>query len=208
MEKTNKKIRAIKIESYLGGYDSNSFYILSSGKDAAVIDCFDAKIVLDYLKEHNLKLKYIISTHNHFDHVEANKDLLSHTKAKLVMHKSNDCDIKVDEGTELELGDLSKHEDSKEKSTLKILYTPGHTMDSICILADDKFLFTGDTLFVKTIGGIFCHNGEKYQKESIKRLMKLNDDIIIYPGHNYGGQSATIKEIKQNNNKVKEILKE
>lgn len=186
----------MKIKSYKGGYDSNFFYILSSKKDAAVIDCFDAKLLIDYLEENDLKLKYIISTHNHFDHTKDNADLKKKTTAKLVMHSSNKCDVKVDEGDILNLGD----------SKLHILHTPGHTMDSICILVDNKYLFTGDVLFVKTIGGIFCPDGEKYQGDSIKKLMKLNETIIVYPGHDYCGESASIKEIKEINKKVKEII--
>jgi len=191
------------IKTFKGGYDSNFFYILSSGKDAAVIDCFDAKKVIEYLEKNKLTLKYIISTHSHFDHVEANSDLKKELikrkqEPKIVMYKSNNCDIKVDEGDELELGD------SKDKSTLKILYTPGHDMGCICILVDDKLLFTGDTLFVKTIGGIFCKDGEKFQKESLKRLMKLNDDIIIYPGHDYGNTpTSTIKIERETNLKLR-----
>jgi hydroxyacylglutathione hydrolase len=185
----------MEIKSYTGGYDSNIFYIVSSENEALVIDCFDSDIVLDYLKKNNLKLKYIISTHNHFDHVEANKELLEKTDAKLVMHKSNDCDLPVDEGSKLKLG----------SSSLSVLYTPGHTMDSVCFLLDEN-LFTGDTLFVKTIGGIFCPQGSSYQPDSIKKIMSLKEDIVVYPGHDYGGQKATIKEIKEKNNKVRAIL--
>jgi glyoxylase-like metal-dependent hydrolase (beta-lactamase superfamily II) len=200
------KTKNLDIKTFCGGYDSNFFYILSSDKYAAVIDCFDAKKALEYIEKNKLTLKYIISTHGHFDHVEANSDLKKELikqkqEPKIVMYKSNNCDIKVDEGDELEIGD------SKKKSTLKILYTPGHDMDCICILVDDKFLFTGDTLFVGTVGGIFCKDGEKYQKESLKKLMQLPDNTVIYPGHDYGDtETSTIKIERETNVKLKNII--
>ncbi|MFA6089770.1 MAG: hydroxyacylglutathione hydrolase family protein [Candidatus Woesearchaeota archaeon] len=187
----------MKIEWFKGGYDKNFFYILSSEGKAAIIDCFDAKLALEYIRNNQLKLDYIISTHNHFDHVDSNSRLQEKSSAKLVMFKSNDCDLKVDEGSKLELG----------KSVLQILHTPGHSMDSICILADNKYLFTGDTLFVGTIGGVFCENGEAHQKESLKRLMTLNDNIIVYPGHDYGQvRTSTIKMEKLKNPALLKVI--
>lgn len=185
----------MNIKQIQGGYDSNFFYILESNGDVAVIDCFDANFVLDYIKSNSFKLKYVMSTHSHFDHVEGNQELLNNTDAKLVMHKSNECDLPVDEGSVIQLG--------SEK--IEVLYTPGHLMDCVCFLVDKK-LFTGDTLFVKTIGGLFCEEGPLYQPKTIKRLMKLDDSIFVYPGHNYGGKSATIKEIRKKNPRVLEII--
>ncbi len=179
----------MQIKTYKGGYDRNFFYLIKSGKEVAVIDCFDAKIVLDYLKQNNVSLKYILSTHSHFDHVEGNQELQNLTKAKLVMHKINKCDVPVDEGDELKLG--------SEK--LKILHTPGHTADSICILADNV-LFTGDTLFVGAIGGHFYKDSAITQPKSLKRLMKLPNSLAIFPGHDYNNRpTSTIKTERKTN---------
>lgn len=173
----------MQIKTYKGGYNRNFFYLLESEKEVAVIDCFDAKSVSDFLKKNESNLKYIISTHSHFDHVEANQELQKATNAELVMHKINQCNLPVDEGDELVLG--------KEK--LKILHTPGHTADSICVLVENK-LFTGDTLFVGHIGGHFYENSAITQPKSLKRLIALPDDTIIFPGHDYGKTStSTIK---------------
>ncbi len=179
----------MQIKTYKGGYDRNFFYIVESAREAAVIDCFDAKIASDYLKNNKLKLKYIIATHSHFDHVESCQDLQRLTKAPIVMHKLNQSDLPVDEGAELKLG--------KEK--LKILHTPGHTADSICILANQK-LFTGDTLFVGHIGGQFYAESRVTQPKSLKRILSLPDEIEIYPGHDYGNTpTSTIKKEKETN---------
>ena len=184
----------MKIQTFQGGYDNNFFYLLSANNEAAVIDCFDTNLALDYLEKNNLVLKYIISTHNHFDHTEANHELKQRTKAKLVMYKSNQCDLTVKEEDELKLAE----------SVLKILHTPGHTPDSICILADNQFLFTGDTLFVGGIGRIFYPQGKADYPQTIKKIMELPDDIIIYPGHHYGATpTSTIKQEKETNPFVK-----
>lgn len=179
----------MQIKTYKGGYDRNFFYLLESKKEVAVIDCFSAKLVLDYLRTNEAKLKYIISTHSHFDHIEANMELQKETNAKLVMHKINQSDIPVNEGDELKLGN----------GKLKILHTPGHTADSICILSG-KILFTGDTLFVGCIGGHFYEDSAKTQPKSLKRLINLADDIEIYPGHDYGNTpTSTIKKERETN---------
>ena len=179
----------MQIKTYRGGYDRNFFYLIESEKEVAIIDCFDANLVLDFLRKHKATLKYIISTHSHFDHVEVNADLRKSTKAKIVMHKLNKCDLTVDEGDELVLG--------KEK--LKILHTPGHTEDSMCILLKDK-LFTGDTLFVGNIGGHFYPDSAKTQPKSLKRLISLPDHIEIFPGHDYGNKpTSTIKNERETN---------
>lgn len=172
----------MKIKTFQGGYDHNFSYVISSKGEAVVIDSFDAELVLDYLKEHNLELKYVISTHNHFDHIEGNQILLQKTKAKLMMHQMNDCDLKVKEGDEFTFG----------KSVLKILHTPGHTLDSICILLDNQFLFTGDTLFVGYVGRIFYEQGYRDQPQTLKRIQQMSGEIKIYPGHNYGEKETIL----------------
>lgn len=187
----------VEIKQVQGGYDKNFFYMIHDENEACVIDCFDPGWVNSYLQSRNLKLKYIISTHNHYDHVDGNEELLKNTDAKLVMHKTCKCDIGVDEGDILNIGE----------SKLKILHTPGHTMDSICLLLNDIYLFTGDTLFVGGIGRIFCENGEEKQKETIKRLMNLPGNIQVMPGHNYGAMPHSyIKIEKMMNPRVKDIL--
>jgi glyoxylase-like metal-dependent hydrolase (beta-lactamase superfamily II) len=82
---------------------------------------------------------------------------------------------------------------------IKILHTPGHTQDSICILAENN-LFTGDTLFVEECGRTDLFGGSPEQMyESLNRLKKLSGNIKIYPGHLYGGSSSTVTKEKANN---------
>ena len=178
----------MKIKKFKGGFDNNFFYILISEKAAVVIDCFSAQMALDYLNQYQINLKYIISTHNHFDHIAANEELAIKTKAKKLLFQTNTCDIPVSDQEILNFGN----------STLKFIHTPGHTPDSMCVLVNEKCLFTGDTLFVGALGRIFYEGGEIDQKESLKKIFNLNPQITIYPGHDYGEtETSIIAEQKQ-----------
>ncbi len=98
----------------------------------------------------------------------------------------------VDEGDPLKVGKIS----------IKTIYTPGHTADSICLLVDNQKLLTGDTLFVGECGRTdFPGGNSKSLYESLfDKLLKLNDDVEIYPGHDYGPKSSsTIGEEKKSN---------
>ena len=83
---------------------------------------------------------------------------------------------------------------------LKIIHTPGHTPDGICILVDNKLL-TGDTLFVGKIGGTGTEEEARIEYDSLfNKLMKMDDDIEVYPGHDYGvAPTSTIGHERQTN---------
>ncbi|GIU71875.1 MAG: MBL fold hydrolase [Candidatus Nitrosocaldaceae archaeon] len=180
------------LEQILVGHMANFTYILADGNKAIVIDpSWDLEKVLNLLKKHNLTLVYIINTHSHFDHTLGNEQLKALTNAKIAMHKNSplEKDIELDEGSVIRLNDTE----------IKVLYTPGHTKDSICLLTD-KILFTGDTLFVGNCGRTDLPGGDAGELyDSLQRLAKLDDDITIYPGHDYGIKPySTIGEEKRN----------
>jgi glyoxylase-like metal-dependent hydrolase (beta-lactamase superfamily II) len=86
--------------------------------------------------------------------------------------------------------------------SLKVIYTPGHTIDSICLLVDNKKLLTGDTLFVGECGRTdFSGGNTKSMYDSLfNKLSKIDDDVEVYPGHDYGVKpSSTIGEEKKSN---------
>jgi glyoxylase-like metal-dependent hydrolase (beta-lactamase superfamily II) len=88
------------------------------------------------------------------------------------------------------------------KISLKIIYSPGHTNDGICILIDNQKLLTGDTLFVGECGRTdFLGGNSKSMYESLfSKLLKLSDNIEVYPGHDYGFKpSSTIGEERKSN---------
>jgi hydroxyacylglutathione hydrolase len=177
-------------------HSDNFTYIIADEetKEAAVVDSsYNADEIIRTIETQKLQLKYIINTHGHSDHTAGNPELQSIFGAKIVAHKQSKVhpDLSVDENEILNVGKIS----------VKIIYTPGHTDDSICLLVDDKKLFTGDTLFVGECGRTdFPGGNTKNMYDSLNRLQKLNDNIKVYPGHDYGLKpSSTIGEEKKSN---------
>jgi hydroxyacylglutathione hydrolase len=177
-------------------HSDNFTYIIADEetREAAVVDSsYNADEIIRTIKTQKLQLKYIINTHRHSDHTAGNTELQSIFGAKIVAHKQSKMhpDLSVDENEILTVGKIS----------VKIIYTPGHTDDSICLLVDDQKLFTGDTLFVGECGRTdFPGGNTKNMYESLNRLQKLNDNIEVYPGHDYGLKpSSTIGAEKKSN---------
>ena len=187
------------------GSMSNFTYIIADEKSkmAAVIDpSWDLEKVLDALKANDLKLQYIINTHTHFDHVLGNEQLATITGARIIMHKNSrlDKDLTVDDGDTIQLGDIN----------IKVIFTPGHSKDGMCLLAENK-LFTGDTLFIGNCVRVDLPGGSATELyESIfGKLMKLDDSIEVYPGHDYGSKTySTIGDEKRTNHVLKPRTKE
>jgi len=145
------------------------------------------------IKENNLKIKYIVNTHYHDDHTRGNEEMVTSTKAPIVQHESSTLknDITVKDGDFIEFGN----------SKLMVLHTPGHSNDSICLVGDGK-IFSGDTLFVGNCGRIDLPGGSasKLYHSLFAVLYSLDDDLVLYPGHNYGPtETSTIGKEKMTN---------
>jgi len=182
------RVRYMILKQFLAGSIKNYVYVIAEekSKHAAVIDPTEVEGVLDFLTKSKLKLVYIFNTHSHYDHTACNSQLRK-MGGRVVAYKSGD--IAVREGSMLKLGSIE----------IKILHTPGHTQDSICILAENN-LFTGDTLFVEECGRTDLPGGSSEQMyESLGRLKRLPGSIKIHPGHLYGGPCSTIAREKANN---------
>ena len=155
---------------------------------------YNASELIRIIKAQNLTLKYVINTHDHSDHTAGNPELLSTFHAKLVTHKlsKSPCDVCVEDMDMLNVGKVS----------IKVIYTPGHTLDGICLLVDNQKLLTGDTLFVGECGRTdFAGGSSKSMYDSLfNKLLKLDDDIEVYPGHDYGKTpSSTIGQERKSN---------
>jgi glyoxylase-like metal-dependent hydrolase (beta-lactamase superfamily II) len=178
-------------------HGDNFSYIIADedAKEAAVVDpSFNSSEIINVLKAKKFSLKYIIDTHGHSDHTAGNTELASIFGAKLVAYKSSklNYDIAVEDGDVLTVGKIS----------IKVIYTPGHTMDSICLLVDNKKLLTGDTLFVGECGRTDLPGGssKSMYNSLFNKLLKLDDSVEVYPGHDYGVKpSSTIGEEKKSN---------
>lgn len=171
----------MRIKHLIVGQLQTNCYLLVSDNELAIIDPGgDANLVLDEIKKINVKPKYIINTHYHFDHTLANQELQQAVGADIAIHKDEKkyIDFKADkflqDNDKIKIG----------KIELKVIHTPGHTKGSICLLGDD-IIFTGDTLFKDGYGRTDLEGGS--QKEIEKSLNKLKSilkpGMAVYPGH-------------------------
>ena len=195
------------IQLFTQGYDNNFSYLVydEQSKEALVVDpCGDISLITKAVDKHQLLLKFIVNTHGHFDHVEKNKEIKQ-------LYQCNQCSILIHESesfaAESFLFDRKlKHNEVifLGKEEVKVLHTPGHTLGSICLYfsnQENKYLITGDTLFVNTVGRMDFAGGSKEQMyESLyNKILSLDPSTLILPGHDYGlmrmdtleGQKAT-----------------
>ena len=187
--------------------DNNNYLLIDEeSKEAALVDCSAADSeVKAVLNNAGAKLKYILLTHGHFDHVAG----IRPTDAKIVMHKNDlnilnqtnmylpafgipeitipKIDIFVNDGDILKLGNTE----------IKVLHTPGHTQGGVCYLVEDM-LFSGDTIFYESVGRCDLEGGDFVQiVDSIKsKIYTLPDNITIYPGH---GKQTNVAWEKEHN---------
>jgi glyoxylase-like metal-dependent hydrolase (beta-lactamase superfamily II) len=182
-------------------HSDNFSYIIAeeNAKEAAIVDSsFNAGEIARILKAEKLKLTYIINTHGHSDHTAGNQELKMMSQAKTAAHKLStiNAQIKVDDGDTICLGTIP----------IDIIYTPGHTPDSICLLIANKKLLTGDTLFVGECGrtDLLGGNSRSLYDSLFNKLLKLNDAVEVFPGHDYGSKPySTIGEEKRSNYTLK-----
>lgn len=175
------------VEQLKVGFDNFSYVIYcSKKKEAAIVDpSYNSAKALNFISSKNLILEYIILTHYHGDHTS---DTLRIKKLypliKIVSSKSDgeklgfNVDLYVSDNDELKIGDVN----------LKFILTPGHTKGGICIIVDNEVIITGDTLFIGDCGRTDLPGGnfEQMFKTFQEKIKPLPDNLIVYPGHDYG----------------------
>lgn len=171
-------------------------YILGCSKDKACV-VIDPEInkagdYVELARFFGATLVYAIDTHTHADHNSACKVMRERYGVKVIMHRASEApyiDIRVDDGDPVRFGQLA----------LKVVATPGHTQDAMCLLFDDR-IFTGDTLLIGGCGRTDLPGGDaEKQYESLQKLQALGDQIRVYPGHDYREAVSTLGDEKQNN---------
>ena len=173
-------------------------YLIASakGREAVIIDPVieNVESYISILNELELKLVKVIDTHIHADHVTGASKLKQSTNCSTIMGEhtpADTVDIKLKDDDIIKIDQLE----------IKAMYTPGHTSDSYSFLMN-KYLFSGDTLLINGTGRTDFQNGSsKDAYNSIfNRLLKLPEDTILYPGHDYNGkESSTIGNEKKFN---------
>ncbi len=173
-------------------------YLIASakGREAVIIDPVieNVESYIKLLNELDLKLVKVIDTHIHADHVTGASKLKQATNCFTLMGEHTPADtveIKVKDDEIIKIDQIE----------IKAMYTPGHTSDSYSFLMDN-YLFSGDTLLINGTGRTDFQNGSsKDAYNSIfNRLLKLPEDTILYPGHDYNGkESSTIGNEKKFN---------
>lgn len=174
----NKEIRVEKLT--LGPWESNC-YVVSSGKDAIIIDTpAETPKILGVVR--GLNVGFILITHGHSDHLGALAEVKEALGAPVAVHPKDAYrlpvppDLLLEHEKEIPLGSLK----------LKVIYTPGHTQGSVCVLLG-QHLFAGDTIFPNGPGKTNSPQDFKTIVDSlVKQLFVLPDETIVYPGHGEG----------------------
>lgn len=186
----------MKVHQIQVGSMQNFTYVVEDEEtsEGIVIDpSWELEKIEQIINRNNLKIKFIVNTHHHFDHTLGNEAVEKLTGAKIIQHQESSLkhDISVKDGDLITFG----------KSNLKVLHTPGHSKDSICLVGDGK-IFSGDTLFVGNCGRVDLPGGSSKElyHSLFDTLHNLDNELILYSGHNYGTSLiSTLGEEKKTN---------
>lgn len=188
----------IQTFTYIDVFASNSYLISDENGDAVIIDFgFFDKNIFNTIKDNKLKLKAILLTHGHFDHICGLKDF---TSAPIYLHK-DDIELLFDpnrnvgsffnQPVKLDIKKHSIHEIKDNQvinilnTPIKVIHTPYHTKGSVCFYFEkENSLFSGDTLFCDSIGRFDLPTSDFHLiSSSLKKIYLLPNDIKIFPGH-------------------------
>lgn len=184
------------------GSMSNFSYLFADEKtrEGFVVDpAFDHEKIVQLVKKNSINLTKIILTHHHFDHVNAAEAVKARTGAEIICHKetsillrgSSPYDKLIEDGDTFKVGN----------ALVSCKHVPGHAPGSICLVVDDKWLVTGDTLFIGDCGRSDLPGGSiKTLYESLQKIKTLSDHLIVCSGHDYGpAKLRTLGEEKVQN---------
>ena len=179
----------------------NFIYLIgdTAAKECVVVDpAWDISQVLRAAEKDEMKVVGALATHHHYDHTNGIGDLLKKVGCKIYIHKDDAPYLKdlqseltkVDSGHKLKVGNME----------ITFIHTPGHTPGSQCFLVNQQ-LVSGDTLFINACGRCDLPGGNAEQMyQSLQRLAKLDENTVLFPGHNYADEpTSTIGQEKRHN---------
>jgi len=197
----------------VGALEVNCYLVWdkATGEGVVIDPGADAQEIIATVRENDVKVRFVVNTHGHFDHVGADAAMKAAFGAPVAIHpddaalmaeahehgvffgvetpKQAAADIALKDGDTLEAGPLR----------FRVIHTPGHTRGGVCLYMDQgKTLFTGDTLFAGSIGRTDFEGGsmDSLLESIAARLLVLDDDVLVLPGH---GPSSTIGEERREN---------
>ncbi len=185
----------MKVEQiYTGCLAQGAYYITSNGEAAIIDPLREVQPYVDRANNDVVKIKYVFETHFHADFVSGHLDLSKKTGASIVYGPNAKAEfdfISAKDGEEFKIGNV----------TIKVLHTPGHTMESVCYLLKDESgkdyaLFSGDTLFLGDVGRPdLAQKAASMTQDQLagllydslnNKILPLADDVIVYPAHGAG----------------------
>jgi len=202
-----------------GQYEIGNFSVFcyligdeEAGEGLFIDPADETEMLISEAKSHGLKVKYVVNTHAHVDHIMGNAEMVKQTGAKIVIHEedaprlvrqpkdllmmfkakpSPPADILVKDGDFIQVGKIG----------LKVLHTPGHSPGGMSLYVEGM-VFTGDTLFVGSVGRTdFPGSSWETMEASIRnKLYTLPGKTIVYPGHNYGSTPSSTIEYERRHN--------
>jgi glyoxylase-like metal-dependent hydrolase (beta-lactamase superfamily II) len=195
----------MQVETFAVGMLSTNCYVANctKTKEAIIIDpgldyAAEAQPIFNYIDKERLKIKFIVNTHGHSDHVTGDGVMQKKYQVPICIHELDASFLELIEQHDPSKDVLLKDGDSVKfgDECLKVMYTPGHTMGSICLVGD-TVMFSGDTLFAGSIGRTdFAESSPRDMEVTLKKLMGLPDGLLVFAGH--GGASLMGREKRSN----------
>ncbi|MEO0184835.1 MAG: MBL fold metallo-hydrolase [candidate division WOR-3 bacterium] len=203
----------LSIKTYIVGYIETNMYLIHNRKTSIIIDPgfveTEVESLIKKIKNEVSEIPMVILTHCHFDHISGCIVLKKEFKSKIYCHRLDEEKLldpqksgaiyfgvsgdSLKPDGYLEDGQVINFDDN----SLKIIHTPGHTSGGISVLLNEKYLFSGDTIFKDGIGRTDLYDGD-YEIEMnsiINKILVLSENIVIYPGH---GPITSVKEERGN----------
>lgn len=202
-----KRVMKLEVKLFVNmDTQGNTYLAIEENKDCYIVDPGSVKMkkIIEYIKENDLNLKGILLTHGHFDHIIGIPTIIDYKKVPVYVGEK-DADFLYDSTLSLSLlydldfrlsdkVEVIKLKEGDTACGFEVMETPGHTEGGVCYInKKEKFLFSGDTVMKMTYGRTDFPTGSiSALRNSIKKIMELDEDITIYPGH--GGHT----DIKSN----------